>query len=444
MSSDYLNPFHVYGSRHQEDNFTRAWLSTLQSLAPAHGRLFLREILLEGRPDLQPKINFAAPDELHVDFQVSESVDGGRDLSREDGALVTIDASGDDELSFASAEPTGRSRPDGMIVDPGSGVTVILEVKLFGGQQASQIARHHAAYFDTETTDPDDVWTSVQWTTAADFLDQLRDCGTSEHERVMLTNFVDYAESLGLAPFRGFREKHFATQDNTTLRKYMRAIASKLEEKGVDTDWGGEKRPKYLGFPDRRDNLWIDYSGTDAFRFGVVSGADSKSTCKRLRKSVRERPKELRARAKNLVEEAQEVQPDITVRFRPHLRVYYSKYRNWHVHCRGRGYTVPEEFGKFCDHVADPNRNPLKRLSRSEVTESFDDLLETMGKKRGSDGLFPPPPDADPVLVHLYINYELCFPIEILLEMGRDTAIRLGAETCILLHETTKKLEDVY
>ena len=290
----YLNPFHVYGSSHQEDNLTRAWLTTLQSLAPAHARLFVRDVLLNGRPELQSKINFSAASPLQFDFQIDD-VDGETpDLSPDQGALVTIDASGDEELSFSATSPEGNARPDGLIVDRDSGVTLIIEVKLFGGQQPSQLSRHHNVFFDSSASTPEEVRTAVGWTDAADYLDQLRDRGTSEHERYMLTSFVEYAEHLGLAPFRGFRRRHFQIRDGTTLRKYMRAVNSGLHSSGIDSEWD-EDKPNRMFFPERRDNLYIRYDGTENFAFGIVSGSGSKSTCGDFKTSVRERNGQIRA-----------------------------------------------------------------------------------------------------------------------------------------------------
>lgn len=443
MPENYLNPFNVYGSRHREDNVTRAWLATLQELAPAHARIFLHDVLLADHPDLRERIDFTSPEPLKLDFQVSRNGEEGSDLKATEGALITIDASGDDELTFDGVSPDGGARPDGMIIDPGSGVTVILEVKLYGGQQASQLARHHAVFFDTSHSKPEDVRSSVRWTHLADYMDRMRERGTSEHERFMLTSFVDYAESLGLAPFRGFRDEHFEDQDGTTLRKYMRAVQSTLRDRGIDAEWD-EARAPYVGFPERRDNLWVNYEGRGALRFGIVSGADSKSTCANLKKALQERPQQFDEFGSSLQQQVQEIEPAAAVAYRPHRRIYYSRFRNWALPPREQGYAVTDGFDAFRDDMLDDARNPLDRISRKEVTGRFEKELAAAGKERGPDGLYPPPLDADPVLVQAYLHIGAFVPATRFLELDRDTAIELGADLCTLLHRSLKKLEEIY
>jgi hypothetical protein len=443
MPENYLNPFKVYGSRHSEDNVTRAWLATLQELAPAHARIFLHDVLLADHPHLRERIDFTSPDPLSFDFQVSQNGHESGDLKPTEGALITIDASGDDELTFEGVSADGGARPDGMIIDRGSGVTVILEVKLYARQRASQLTRHHAAFFDTSHSNPEDVRCSVRWTHVAEYMDRMRERGTSEHERFMLTSFVDYAESLGLAPFRGFRDEHFEEQDGTTLRKYMRAVWSTLRDRGLKVEWD-EGRAPYVGFTDRRDNLWVNYEGRAALRFGIVSGADSKSTCAALKKALEERPDQFDEFGRTLQRQVQQLESAASVAYRPHRRIYFSRFRNWTLPPREQGYTVTDAFEVFRDDMLDDARNPLNRISREKVTERFEKELAAAGKERGPDGLFPPPLDADPVLVQAYLHIGAFVPVAHLLEMDRDTAIELGADLCSMLYRSLEKLEEMY
>lgn len=429
MTDRHLNLFYTYGnSARWEDNFTRAFLLTLKSLAPVHFRLFLRDMLLdEEHQHLRDRIDLRAEDDRLFDLQVSEATrEGDPKLTSENGVLVTIDTTGAEELTLEKGSSDGGARVDALVSDAEADVTAVIEVKLGSHQSPDQLARHHTTFFDSAESDPNDVHVAVSWEQVIEYLDSLRRQSVGDREGYILDEFVDYADELGLAPFRGFQEQDFARTRRRTLRKLLQLL---MARHGAKLGGSVGSSPAHrLDFDDISENAWIEYDYVDppvaSLRVAIVAGADGIWHARQFKKALQHAPDEFRKGGNVLADEVRGQRPDVEVVWRPKTRYFASRGQD-KAPGVARFFAHPENFNGFVSRMLDDRANPCDWIPRHEVETRLADELRGRDLSTGDDGRFPPWEDKNEVLVSSFFHLELLVPRENLVGKGRDATVEL-------------------
>jgi hypothetical protein len=146
----HLNLFYTYRTNHIEDNVTRAFLITLSRLTPVHLRLFIRDLVLKNKAELNRRLQFFAEPDFTFEPQVSVPPDEDRRLDANNGVIVGINLSGTQALAFETSGKAdlGGARIDALVADNGNDITLIFESKLRDELYCQQIERHFKTFFD--------------------------------------------------------------------------------------------------------------------------------------------------------------------------------------------------------------------------------------------------------------------------------------------------------
>jgi hypothetical protein len=191
----HLNLFYTYNTHHLEDNVTRALAITLRSFSPVHLRLFLKELLSrqtgKSRPELKDKIRLMSTPRFQFDLQIRMPHEEER-LNESDGLIAGINYSGAQGLVLDDRYvAAGGCRPDMLVPDDESEITVIFEAKLRDDLYHAQIQRHFNQFFDATRTKLDQVFLEVSWSDIADFLSRLEEQSQSSVEGLVVKQFND-------------------------------------------------------------------------------------------------------------------------------------------------------------------------------------------------------------------------------------------------------------
>lgn len=442
MSDRHLNLFYAYGDAARwEDNFTRAFLIALQSLAPVHFRLFFRDMLLDSRhQELREKIDLRAAAEPVLDLQVSgSSREGDPPLTSENGVLVTIDATAAEELALEHGEARGGSRVDALVTVPDADLTAVIEVKLGNNQSADQLARHHQAFFDADESRPEDVHVAIRWQDVVEYLDSLREQSVSSLERYVVGAFVEFADELGLAPFAGLSERDFRESRRRSLRKLLRLLAARYgSELALDP---GRSSPHRLDFTGISENVWMDYPASPAstLRVSVVGGAAGIWHARRFKALLASRASAFRDVGERLLRSIPEYLERPLVAWRPKTRLFASRGLQ-SVPPATRFYAHPDNFDSFVARMLDEHRNPCDWIPREEVEGRLGDELKGLDLPRDTQGVYPPWPGKEQVLMNSFFHLEVLLPSDKLVPLGRDETVEVVASLLSALRVTAVEL----
>jgi len=445
MPDRHLNLFYPYGDAARwEDNFTRAFLIALQSLAPVHFLLFVRDMLLDSRhQELRDKIDLRAAAEPVLDLQVSgSSREGDPPLTSENGVLVTIDATAAEELALQRGDPGGGSRVDALVAIPDADLTAVIEVKLGDNQSVDQLARHHRAFFDTEESRPEDVHVAIRWQDVVEYLDSLHRQSVSNLEQYVLGEFVDFADEMGLAPFAGLSERDFREPRPRNLRKLLRLLVVRFgPELALAPDRSSSHRLDFTGIS---ENVWIDYPPTPSstLRISVVAGVDGIWHARRFKAALASHACAFREVGTTLLRSIQHCLDEPSVAWRPKTRLFASRGLQSFPPA-SRFYTHPDEFDTFVNRMLDDRYNPCAWIARREAEERLGEELEGRELPRDAHGVYPPWEGKEQILMNSFFHLEILVPSSQVVGLGREETVQLLATLLSSLREAARTLNEL-
>lgn len=423
MSDPHLNLFHSYDNARIEDNVTRALIVTLSQLSPVHQRLLFSDLFLANAPSGREKSDVALlrREPLTFDLQVQsgrEESEGEDRLTAETGVLVGLHhASTEADIdSEALRQRDGAARVDAYIEDPSNDLTAVIEVKLGSSFDRSQLATHHARFFEGEAHF-DEVFCDVSWTDLVGYLDELRKQTVSSREEYVLAEFVGYANMIGLAPFLGFEATDFQEEDLQTLQRFVTALERTVQTRPPLVPHGNAKR---LDFDGIDPNLWVDYRN-GSLELGLVCGVEKRQYSRQYRRVFVEETEDVRQVFNELAQQAANVDDQIDLVLHPRARFFGTRVQV-RTSRAGQTYSLPEELSAVRDLFADDRLNPHERISRKEITERFGQWLDDRDDSFGPDGYFMPWPELDEkgVLTTMYCHTGYQIPRDELIGRDRD------------------------
>lgn len=232
----HLNLFYTYRTKHLEDNVTRALIITLMNLTPVHIRLFLREVIIsklrESKLELLDKVRLLADPNFIFDLQVPEPLEDEK-LCEGNGLIVGINYSGGQQLGFdTSLDSIGGARPDALVSDSESELSVVFEAKLWDSLYKEQIQRHYQRFFDTNRTDLNKVFLEITWNDIVNFFETVAHQSRSQSPRevFVIEQFIEYLDLLNLVGFLSFNKSDFAEASSTKLDRFLSFLTNRLSE----------------------------------------------------------------------------------------------------------------------------------------------------------------------------------------------------------------------
>jgi hypothetical protein len=192
-------------------------------------------------------------------------------LNESNGLIVGINYSGAQGLVLDDRYvAAGGCRPDMLVSDDESEITVIFEAKLRDDLYHAQIQRHFNQFFDTTRTKLDQVFLEVSWSDIADFLSRLEEQSQSSVEGLVVKQFNDYLDFVHLTDFVPFRESDFAENNYDKLHKFLAFLIPRLPTDLGVTEYNRDNKLLFKGI--EPDNIWVDY-GPSALSVMVVIGS---------------------------------------------------------------------------------------------------------------------------------------------------------------------------
>jgi hypothetical protein len=195
------------GKPQLENNTTKGLLKTLQESDPSVTESFLAAFL-----DEPPELD-GTPPVYNTQVGLGEIPCVDRKLH-----LVGLSYEGDNVAREAPPRD-GNGRVDGVITFDRGGVseTVVIEVKT--GRDRLQ-ERQMATYRGALGIEPENCY-GLSWPAVWEVIDTAGDASDSDLEQLLLTEFTEYLELMGMVPFKGFDREEL---QKPTSAEYKRSL----------------------------------------------------------------------------------------------------------------------------------------------------------------------------------------------------------------------------
>ena len=187
--------------RQVEDNTTKALINLLE-----HGEPGLTTSFLE---------RFVPAASLDGLEQRAYHLQGGPVRAAEPTWLLGLSVLGELDPKVGPAPTTAGSRVDAVIHLPGSALALI-EVKVVEYLDPHQLVRHAKEWklplppLDQAAWPDDAPWRLARWADVYEWASTVDVASIGPVSRFLLEQFCEYLQLVGLAPFAGFRDEHFA------------------------------------------------------------------------------------------------------------------------------------------------------------------------------------------------------------------------------------------
>ena len=374
----HLNLFCTYDTHHIENNVTRALMITLRNLAPAHLRLFLRDVVLAKQKLRAQRIDLLADGHFEFDLQVGQSPSDEDRLSAETGVIVGINFSGRQSPAFDPiARTSGGARPDALFTDPTNNLTVIFETKLSDGLHCAQIERQFNSFFSQEAN-LYDVWVEISWTEIASFLHRIAKQSVSSRERFITKEFVRYLDYLRLVDFIEFHVSDFAEPPNGEPNRWKlnRSLIRMADSVGSELGLCEYRNDWKLFFSDlgnEHENVWVGIFEWGV-SCGIICGAGKKGRAQQIRNFIEMHPNTFKQQLDIL---RQSLDNEFTIALPIHSYFSRSRFQTaWLGYIGGKAYSYPDEYDALVSTLLDKRRNSFKRLSKEEILNRFSSDIE--------------------------------------------------------------------
>lgn len=436
----HLNLFYTYRTNHIEDNVTRAFLITLSRLTPVHLRLFIGDLVLKNKAELNHRLQFFAEPDFTFELQVSGPLDEDRRLDANNGVIVGINLSGAQALAFETSEKAdlGGARIDALVADNGNDITLIFESKLRDDLYCQQIERHFKTFFDEKRTSLKEVFVEITWSDIANYLQRVKRQSRSPEEKMAIEEFVQYLDLLGLVDFLGFQPSDFSEKNDRKLNGCLAFLVQSRGEELQLQKYGSDWKLHFKDVP--YENVWCDIDEGGIW-CGIVCGSGKMWRAKSFREYILQKPNELQVVLEELQTDlGQKMQ--IVMRINSYFR--HSRFRTAWLGNIGRAQVFPDGYETFIKTFTNPQLNSFERLTKERINEVFREEIEA-NTKRGlihldGQGRFPKWEDIPSFLQYCYFHIDVQLPSKSLIDKPVKDVTDMLASVLKSLHEAVLKL----
>ena len=438
----HLNLFYTYGPKHLEDNVTRALIITLKNITPVHLRLFLREVIIPklrgSKLELQGKVRLLADPNFIFDLQVPEPQENEK-FCEGNGLIVGINYSGSQKLDFdTSSDSIGGARPDALVSDSDSELSVIFEAKLWDSLYKEQIQRHYQHFFDPDKADLKKVFVEITWSDIATFLEKVTRQSQSPKEIFVIEQFIEYLDLLKLVEFLSFKNSDFSetNYNYTKLDRFLSFLTERLSEELKLAEY--EKNKFQFFFKDiSPDNLYFCFD-EGCLSCRVVCGSGKKWRAEQLRNYLIQTKDNFKSILMNL---NSRLGMDIYLRVHSYFR--HSRFRTaWLGNIRGP-HQFPDRYEKFCAIFTNPEINSFAQMTKKRINEIFKDEIGQNNAGLDSNNLFPKWDELESFLQYCYFDIDIRIPKDLLIAKTKEELVDIFRKLLSELQSTMLELSTI-